>query len=46
MSTQSPTRPVAAAILLELEGGGPAGGHDSSTNGLINFYKDLKGRGS
>jgi glucose-6-phosphate isomerase len=35
---------LAAAILPELEGGGPAGGHDSSTNGLINVYKDLKGR--
>ena len=36
---------LAAAILPELESGGPISGHDSSTDGLINFYKSLKGKG-
>ena len=30
---------LANAILPELEGAGEAAGHDSSTNGLINYYK-------
>ena len=36
---------LAGAILPELEGDGPVSGHDSSTNGLINFYKAMKGKG-
>ena len=36
---------LAAAILSEMESGGPVSGHDSSTNGLINFYMALKGAG-
>ena len=35
---------LAGAILPELEGDDPVSGHDCSTNGLINFYKALKGR--
>jgi glucose-6-phosphate isomerase len=30
---------LASRILVELEGGAPSGGHDSSTNGLINRLK-------
>ncbi len=33
---------LAKAILPELTGDGPVTGHDSSTNGLINAYKQLK----
>jgi glucose-6-phosphate isomerase len=33
---------LAKAILPELEGGGEVRSHDSSTNGLINYYKSLK----
>ncbi len=34
---------LAGAILTELEGDAPTGGHDCSTNGLIDFYKALNG---
>ncbi len=33
---------LAGAILPELEGSTPVSGHDSSTNGLINLYKQWK----
>ncbi|KAK6092021.1 glucose-6-phosphate isomerase [Batrachochytrium dendrobatidis] len=33
---------LANAILPELEGSSPVTGHDSSTNGLINFYKKAR----
>ncbi|MEJ2686791.1 MAG: glucose-6-phosphate isomerase [Gammaproteobacteria bacterium] len=33
---------LAKAILPELAGGGPVASHDSSTNGLINYYKSCK----
>ncbi|MGA7800721.1 MAG: glucose-6-phosphate isomerase [Gammaproteobacteria bacterium] len=33
---------LAKAILPELTGGEPVAGHDSSTNGLINYYKSCK----
>jgi len=33
---------LASAILPELAGQGPVTGHDSSTNGLINWYKKLR----
>ena len=34
---------LATAILPEIEDAEPAHGHDSSTNGLINHFKNLKG---
>ncbi len=34
---------LAKAILPELQGEGPVESHDSSTNGLINFYKAVRG---
>jgi glucose-6-phosphate isomerase len=33
---------LAKAILPELTGDGAVTGHDSSTNGLINAYKQMK----
>ena len=33
---------LASAILPELPGDAPVTGHDSSTNGLINYYKSLR----
>ena len=33
---------LAKAILPELEGRGPVTSHDSSTNGLINYYKESR----
>lgn len=33
---------LANVILPELEGASPVSSHDSSTNGLINYYKELK----
>ena len=35
---------LAHAILPELEGSDPVRGHDASTNGLVNHYKELVGR--
>jgi glucose-6-phosphate isomerase len=35
---------LAKAILPELEGGAKVTSHDPSTNGLINFYKERRGR--
>ncbi|MDP6603113.1 MAG: glucose-6-phosphate isomerase [Rhodospirillales bacterium] len=35
---------LARAILPELDGSDPVGGHDTSTNGLVNHYKDLVSR--
>jgi glucose-6-phosphate isomerase len=35
---------LAGRILTELEGGAPAAGHDSSTNGLINRVKTLRSK--
>ena len=35
---------LAGTILGELRDPGPAAGHDSSTNGMINHYKGLKAR--
>ncbi len=35
---------LADTILGELKDAGPAAGHDSSTNGMINHYKGLKAR--
>jgi glucose-6-phosphate isomerase len=34
---------LAKAILPELRGDGTVSSHDSSTNGLINFYKQMRG---
>ena len=34
---------LAKSILGELEGDGPVTGHDSSTNGLIGYYKENRG---
>src|ERR1051326_1205715 len=36
---------LAKAILPELSAPGPVTGHDSSTNGLINYYKQNSGQG-
>ncbi|UCE90349.1 MAG: glucose-6-phosphate isomerase, partial [Pseudomonadota bacterium] len=36
---------LANRILPELEGDEPVSSHDSSTNGLINYYKQLRPRG-
>jgi len=33
---------LANAILPELDGDNPVGNHDSSTNGLINYYKQIR----
>jgi glucose-6-phosphate isomerase len=33
---------LANAILPELEGDEPVSSHDSSTNGLINYYKQIR----
>jgi glucose-6-phosphate isomerase len=33
---------LANVILPELEGDAPVAGHDSSTNGLINYYKQIR----
>ncbi|MEJ2289850.1 MAG: hypothetical protein P8Y02_14660, partial [Deinococcales bacterium] len=35
---------LAKAVLPELEGDGPVTSHDSSTNGLITVFKELRGR--
>ncbi|KAI9143171.1 glucose-6-phosphate isomerase [Paraphysoderma sedebokerense] len=35
---------LAKAILPELQSAGKVTSHDSSTNGLINFYKEMKGK--
>jgi glucose-6-phosphate isomerase len=32
---------LATKILGELEGEGPISSHDASTNGLMNYYKEL-----
>jgi glucose-6-phosphate isomerase len=33
---------LAKAILPELAGDAPVAGHDASTNGLINYYKQIR----
>jgi len=37
-------KPLAETILAELTGPKPATGHDGSTNGLINHFKNSCGR--